>query len=332
MIFDRDLDTTNDARFYWHDESAVDAWRAPTGMLNNYCPIGSSLLWVPFVLLVHSVVQGDGFSFPYPAAAAFGSALLAWLALVALYRRFRDLAVVVAIWLGSNLGYYMSIEALASHACSFAVVTFFFLEDRPLRKGILLGLAMLVRPEYALLAALVNWRSMIVAAALFLPQLLVWKHVTGSWISPVAGTAGWPVHVPEVLFSTRHGAFLWHPVYLLGALGLLAPGDRKLRWRAALVIAGAAVFYGTRHAWWGFHSFGGRYFVGLGAFFAIGLAHGAVWLRRRWLVWSLVAALLVWNASLLLLYVSRTISQSEAVPLETLLLAPLHALRLFPAW
>lgn len=330
MIFDLDLDTTNEARHFWHDESAVEHWRAPTGRLNNYCPIGSSLLWIPFVLVVDAIVQGDGFQFAYPAAAAFGSALLAWLALVALYRRFRDLAVVVAIWLGSNLGYYMSVEALASHACAFAVVTFFFLEERPLRKGVLLGLAILVRPEHALLGILLlpHARALAVAALVTIPQFLVWKHVTGAWISPVAGTGGWPVHVHEVLFSTRHGAFVWHPVYLLGALGLLAPGDRTLRWKAAAVILGAALFYGTRHAWWGFHSFGSRYFVGLGAFFAVGLAHGASWIRRRWVVWSVTGALLLWNASLLLLYVSRTISQSDAVPFTTLLLAPVHALRL----
>lgn len=348
ILFDRDLDTTNEARYYWHVESAVEAWRAPTGKLNNYCPIGSSILWIPFVLLVHLFVQGDGLSFAYPAAAAFGSALLAWISLVLVYRRFRELAVVVALWFGSNLGYYMSVEALTSHACSFFAVTVLALAaldpgESPKRwvgLGLLLGLATLVRPEHALLGLILlpRWRALLVAlpvaAMVFVPQILVWKQVSGAWLSPVAGNAGLvPLHAHETLFSTRHGLFLWHPVFLLGVLGLLAPGPRRLRIVAACVLLGAALFYGTRSFWWGGHSFGNRYFVGLGFFFAIGLANGASWLRakcgRAWPVWGLTSLLLLWNASLLLLYVSRTIPQADCVPLSELLFAPVYAANLF---
>ncbi len=348
ILFDRDLDTTNEARYYWHVESAVESWRAPTGKLNNYCPIGSSILWIPFVLLAHVVVQGDGLGFAYPAAAAFGSAFLAWIALVLVYRRFRELAVVVALWFGSNLGYYMSVEALTSHACSFFTVTLFTLAALEPGKspkrwaglGLLLGLAILVRPEHALLALILlpHWRALLVAlpvaALLFVPQLLVWKHVSGTWLSPVAGNAEiFPRHALETIFPTRHGLFVWHPVYLLGVLGLFVPGPRRLRWIAGSVILGAALFYGMRSFWWGGHSFGNRYFVGLGFFFAVGLANGAAWLRakcgREWPVWGLTGVLLLWNASLLLLYGTRTIPQADAVPWSKLLLAPVYVARLF---
>ena len=254
----------------------------------------------------------------------------------------------MALWFGSNLAYYMSVEALTSHACSFFVVTLFALAaldpgESPKRwagLGLLLGLAILVRPEHALLALLLvpRWRALLVAlpvaALVFAPQLLVWKEVTGRWFSPVAGNSEpYPRHALETLFSTRHGLFVWHPVYLLGVLGLFAPGPKRLRGMAAGVLAGATLFYGMRQTWWGFHSFGNRYFVGLGFFFAVGLANGAAWVRakcgRAWPVWAATALLLLWNGSLFLLYATRSISQADPVPVSRLLLAPLYVTGLF---
>ncbi|MBI2900458.1 MAG: hypothetical protein HYY17_09740 [Planctomycetes bacterium] len=349
ILFDRDLDTTNECRYYWHDESAVEAWRSPTGKLNNYCPIGSSLLFVPFVLLIHLFVWGDGFSFAYPAAAAFGSSLLGWIAILMIYRWFRDLAVAIALWFGSNIAYYMSVEPLTSHSCSLFAVTLFTIyalrsgtgTGAWVTRGILLGLAVLVRPEHIMLAPIALRKKhmasfctmLAVCTVVMLPQIFVWKSVSGTWISPVAGaTTVLPLNVLSIMFSTRHGVFMWHPVYLVGATCAIIICRNRLGLIALLAIFGAILFYGTRTAWWGFHSFGSRYFVGLGFFFAVGLAAGAAWLRRlRWggtLVWSICAILMLWNGSLMLLYVSRSISQSDAVPLRILLLAPIYAVRL----
>ena len=327
ILFDRDLDTTNEARHYWHRD-VTKGWTARTGKLNNYVPIGSSFLWIPFVGLAHLFTWGDGFSFVYPAAAAFGSALLAWIALVMIYRKCGMLIVPVALWFGTNLAYYMSLEPLTSHACAFFVVTVFALSalepgESP-RKwaglGALLGLAMLVRTEHALLALILLphrraacWAAFLATAALvFLPQFLIWKHVVGSWWPPRAwASEPYPKHLLSVLFSPNHGLFLWHPVYLLGALGLFAPGPKRLRWTAGSVILGAVLFFSLRPYWHGFGSFGNRYFVGLGFFFAVGLWNGARWLRARgwrdWMLWSASGVLLLWNGVLLYFYLVKEV-------------------------
>lgn len=341
ILFDRDLDTTNEAAYYWHEEKAVEAWRGHDGRLKNYCPIGSSLLWMPFVVLMHLLIWGNGFSFPYPAAAAFGSSLLAWSAIVMIYRTFKDLAAVVALWFGTNLAYYMSIEPLTSHACSFFIVTLFVLQTYKSKNwvwlGVVYGVAILVRPEHAILGLLIArrgvWPGILIGMALFVPQALVWKHLTGNFVSPVAGSANiLPIHVHQVLFSTRHGLFLWHPIYLLAVVGMLFIPNRSWKTVTLVAVGVAALFYGTRYAWWGFHSYGSRYFVGLGVFFAAGLSALSGWmrvrLRREWPIWAVVGIFGLWNLSLAILYLSQTISQHEAVPLADLILAPLKASRL----
>jgi hypothetical protein len=150
LWFDRDLSFDNEYR-YFHDrdiarsEGFYDTFLAPyteTGLRLNFGTIGAALLWLPFYAaadagvrvarLSGSSIAADGFSPPYIASVAYGSALYGFAAVLmsigAARRVFgpaAPLAAGLAVWLGTPLFFYMYIAPPFSHACSaFAVALF----------------------------------------------------------------------------------------------------------------------------------------------------------------------------------------------------------------
>ncbi len=111
-------------------EQYTDAGRRP-----SFATIGSALLWSPFYAaadLLTRVAGGpaDGFSRPYVAAVAYGSAFYGFVAIllsIAAARRIAGpgLLAGIVIWLGTPLLFYMYVSPPYSHACSaFAVALF----------------------------------------------------------------------------------------------------------------------------------------------------------------------------------------------------------------
>jgi hypothetical protein len=155
MWFDRDLSFDNEYR-YFHDRGVARAWRfkeafldgeTPTGLRTNFAPVGSAVLWTPMYAAADagvriarasgSTVPADGFSRPYIAAIAYGSAIYGFAALLlSAYAASRiagtggtalqpSLVAVIAVWLGTPLLFYMYVAPGFSHACSaFAVAAF----------------------------------------------------------------------------------------------------------------------------------------------------------------------------------------------------------------
>jgi hypothetical protein len=164
-VFDRDIDFENEYR-HFHDSGIA---RNPlfhetflvrvneNGRRINFGPIGSAVLWAPFYLAGHlwANVTGaatDGFSHPYIAAIAYGSACYGFLAVLlsaAIARRVvgRGLAASLAVAAGTPLLFYIYIAPPMSHANSAFVVSLFlwlWLRARErwrVRDSILLGLA-----------------------------------------------------------------------------------------------------------------------------------------------------------------------------------------------
>ena len=111
-------------------EQYTDAGRRP-----SFATIGSAVLWSPFYAgadLLTRVTGGpaDGFSRPYVAAVAYGSAFYGFAAIllsIAAARRIAGpgLLAGIVIWLGTPLLFYMYVSPPYSHACSaFAVALF----------------------------------------------------------------------------------------------------------------------------------------------------------------------------------------------------------------
>jgi len=155
----------------------------------------------------------------------------------------------------------------------------------------------------ALLAALV-------AVAVFSLQLYTWYSIYGTYTeSPYQHDNGpsnafsWSdPQLANVLFSSFHGLFSWHPVLLLATAGI-AMLWRRDRWFAtALLCAFAAQVYLVA-SWWAWSAgaaFGGRMFLNCGLPWIVGLASlfAWTWERPKWLpALATVSFLLIgWNA------------------------------------
>ena len=115
-----------------------------------------------------------------------------------------------------------------------------------------------------------------------------------------------PVHAVEVLFSGFHGLFSWHPVTLVGVLGLAALWRRAPGIALAFfaVVAVQVVVIGSYDTWWGGASFGARRFINCTILFAVGAAAAFCQLRgtaRR--VGAVgVVLLILWNFGLAVQY------------------------------
>ncbi|HEY8550572.1 MAG TPA: hypothetical protein VIL35_11495 [Vicinamibacterales bacterium] len=148
LWFDRDVSFENEYRHFY--DTGVTQYpgfhetflerETETGRRISFATIGSALLWSPFYAVADAAVRTgiagdvprDGFSRPYVAAVAFGSAFYGWLAVVigwAMARRLGwsrgALAAALAVWVGTPIFFYMYIAPPMSHGCSaFAVASF----------------------------------------------------------------------------------------------------------------------------------------------------------------------------------------------------------------
>jgi hypothetical protein len=143
LWFDGDVSFENEYRYFFDGnvgrgegfhatflEQYTDAGRRP-----SFATIGCALLWSPFYAVADLVtrVRGgppDGFSRPYVAAVAYGSAFYGFVAILLSIGAARRLAgpgllAGVLVWLGTPLLFYMYVSPPYSHACSaFAVALF----------------------------------------------------------------------------------------------------------------------------------------------------------------------------------------------------------------
>jgi hypothetical protein len=148
LWFDHDLSFDNEYR-YFYDRGIARAYgfhhtflelTSETGHRLNFGTIGPAFLWAPmygiadvYVRMARArgaTIPADGFSRPYLAAVAYGSAVYGFLAVLLsanLARRLTgngDLASAV-VWIGTPLLFYTHLAPGMAHACSaFAVAAF----------------------------------------------------------------------------------------------------------------------------------------------------------------------------------------------------------------
>ena len=209
----------------------------------------------------------DGYSRPYVAAVAYGSAVYGWLAILlsaAIAHRWlgRGLAAALAVLLGTPLLFYIYVAPPFSHACATFAVTFclwMWLRARDtwsLRGVVLLGLTVglmaTMRDQAGLFAigpALDfarwayqrrDWRraaGLALAGTLatltaFVPQVLASRAING-YFGPhesVGNKMSWASpHALSVLVDPRHGWLAWTPLAILALAGLVALASGRVR-------------------------------------------------------------------------------------------------------
>ncbi len=163
--FDHDADFENEYQ-YFYDSGAVHTTgfretflerQTESGRRPNFAPVGTAILWAPFMAAGHVVARlsgasTDGYSHPYIAAVTYGSALYGFFALGLTFLITRRLIgpgwwPTIAVAIGTPVTFYMYVTPGFSHACSaFAVALFLYVwlrvRDRWTTAGALaLGLA-----------------------------------------------------------------------------------------------------------------------------------------------------------------------------------------------
>jgi hypothetical protein len=245
--FDRDLSFENEYRHFYDRGIAKSAGfhetfleqHTDTGKRINFGTVGCAILWAPFyavgdVVARVSGAEVDGFSKPYVAAVAYGSAVYGFLALVLAVLAARRLGynaftAAVAIWLGTPLLFYMYVAPPFSHACSaFGVALFTYVwirvrEDWPVRGFAALGAA-------GALMAMVREQDVFFIAG---PALdFMWTRLSsrggrraagGGWVGVVAAIVSF-----AAVFTPQVATYL----ILNGHIGPHSSVGRKMNWMA----------------------------------------------------------------------------------------------------
>ncbi|HEX6973819.1 MAG TPA: hypothetical protein VF147_05420, partial [Vicinamibacterales bacterium] len=150
LWFDRDVSFENEYRYFYDNNIAQSEGFHETfleretaaGRRVNYATMGCAILWSPFYAVADvsvrmaralgSDVAADGYSKPYVAAVAYGSAFYGFAAIllsIAAARRITGASGAlfsgIVVWLGTPILFYMYVAPPFSHACSaFAVALF----------------------------------------------------------------------------------------------------------------------------------------------------------------------------------------------------------------
>jgi len=217
------------------------------------------------------------------------------------------LAATFAVFFGTSVGYYAFSQM--SHAATFLTGSVFLAwwwrvrEQTGVRSwailGLLAGAVSLARWQdiffagapllFDLMAGWTVfsrriWSRTVYAAAIALcwvPQMLQWKFMFGRYLTVPQGSGFFvfpPPFIPNVLFSTEHGWFIWTPLALIGVLGLIAGAFQAPRvftpWIAAVALE-VGLIASLPLSWHSGPAFGNRYLtssapaIGLGLLFLL---------------------------------------------------------------
>lgn len=327
LAYDLDLDLTNDYAICG-DHWGMGRPEAPgLGPRNQWNP-GPAVVWTPMIWLGRLVhpMSGDsrdaqGCDGPISDFALFGTVIMAFLAVWLTHRLARRhfgvgpaLLAAAAVAFATPLTYYGTWMASYGHApAAFGAALFLERWDGTRERtsaarwamlGALLGLAMLMRPQSAILViapfyewllsarkeAKVSRRALarhvgkgvlfvVAIVVVFWPQLHAWKVAYGTYFAMPQGPHYMRWGEPSldgVLFASTGGLLVWTP-FLYVALGGFVPAIRSARHRrVALLFAAifALTLYVNAAVWdyWGSVGFSNRRFTSMAPIFGFGFA------------------------------------------------------------
>lgn len=297
----------------------------------------------------------DGYSLYYVLPVTLGTTLYGILGLLISYR-FTNIFVspksaffsTVAIWFSSPLIYYMYLVPTMAHVLSIFVITLFIYcwiswrndvnSIRILILGIFGGIISLVRWQNVLFLVLPSldiilvkqYRKLSFLLFLgfgflfgFLPQMIIWKIVYGSFLLIPMGneTMHWlNPQLLSILFSSRHGLFTWTPIFVFSMVGLIFLFKKETRITLYLLIVFLLQVYinAVPTNWWCGSSFGYRrlldclpiFILGLAMFFEI--VSQKISMRILYLV---IGFLILWNIGFMTQFVFGMVSHTQSVSL-----------------
>lgn len=131
---------------------------------------------------------------------------------------------------------------------------------------------------------------LLVAVCTVIPQFLMWKYTTGSYLLYAYGDEGFEFlspHIMDSLFSIRKGLFFWAPVLFLSMFGVLKMLRRFRLYGIPIALFMVVNIYllGSWSGWWMGSCFGNRAFIDSYVVFAIPLAFFYDSLETRFSRW-----------------------------------------------
>ena len=330
----------------------------------------------------------DGYSAPYILFVAIGSAIYGFLGLFLAYflaARIFDRRIAfwatVAIWFASSVPVYMFLYPSMPHNTALFTVSLFVFYlvvskgQKSLARwallGFLGGMMMLTRLESFVLLVLPlveivheavenrkwqvfakNLRQLAVYGAaaflVFLPQMLVWKHVFGRYLlnsyaemqrlvvvekahkygfvlanktehsSGLASFLQFASHpdLKATLLGSSYGIFLWTPILLLAVIGLYFLIKKQRFWGLISIIGLALLIYITSCSHKEGMSFGDRYLIKASPFFILGLAALLEVLFHKLhggVVLVILVAFIIWNGLFIVQYATGLVNRQGPV-------------------
>ncbi|PKP53103.1 MAG: hypothetical protein CVT92_05900 [Bacteroidetes bacterium HGW-Bacteroidetes-1] len=301
----------------------ISAQKTPDGGVYQKMTMGLAFLYLPFFLIGHlnATITGapiTGFSEPYMFWLLFSSLVYATMGLLVLrkimLKFFSDkltAIVLLAIVAGTNLFYYITLEAAMSHAYNFFLFNLFIWltikwYEKPSNTtsiclGLVFGLIGLIRPTNGLILIffvlynistfnhlssrlrlyLNQWKMisiMIVMALLIvIPQFIFWKINTGSWLFYTYGDEGFFFGNPQIirgLMSYRKGWLLYTPLMIFSLAGIFTLRKRLPSFFLPTLVFMLANIY-VIFSWWDWTyggSFGSRPMIDSYGLMALSLA------------------------------------------------------------
>jgi hypothetical protein len=269
------------------------------GFRDKYA-LGPAVMQLPFFLAALGVAKHaggivNGFETPFQVASALAGAVYFALGAALTYvtarmrcSRAASLAATAFAVLATNVLLYGSFDASYSHAYGFCLVA--ALANLTVRRadakepppfsefavfGLLIGLAVMVRPTNAVVALLYHvfasksgFQRFIKGSALAVlmsavaasPQMIWWFVTTGKPIYYSYRGEGFDLLHPQIiayLFAIRKGAFFWHPTYLVMIAALV--GELRRRPKEGGVVAVIVALNIYLGASWSDITFGGSF-------------------------------------------------------------------------
>lgn len=280
-------------------------------------------------------------------------------------------AILFMLW-ASPLTFYIYFHPSMSHANSFFLITawmalYLALDKNSSRRfavyrwiglGFLSALIIMTRYQDAIILPVIiagelhywitkekregNRRGMVAAYFLFfisfiimfIPQLLTWKYLYGSYLSgpaPYLAYEGFnlllPRHILQALFSPWHGLFYWHPFLIIGLFGLIALGIPGISRRLGIMRSNIFFIFlllfilnlylvGCWEVWHAGASFGQRLMITSLPALAVGIS--VVWTSFSGRVSKIIMGIILilailWNANLIYKYGTHSIPRQERV-------------------
>lgn len=292
--------------------------------------IGLSYFYAPTFLIAHyytvnfSEYNANGFSKPYQMALNintlfFGIAgvVVVWLLCSLLFTDLISALILLILYGGTNLLYYISGAPGLSHPYSFLLIvlvytlTILFFRS-PNNKilfilSVLVGLIVLIRPTNIILCLfpliygmqtenrriLLEWLKspktfllIILGAILFwIPQFIYWKYATGHFIFYSYDQEGFffnKPHVVDGLLSYRKGWLVYSPIFAFAILGLFVNRSFSSLKKPLFYIFPLFIYVVfSWWCWWYGGSFGSRVMIDIYPLLIVGFAAMLQWLHNQ---------------------------------------------------